>query len=312
MKILAIETTCDDTGLAIIDNGKVTFDVKLSSEESFTNYGGIVPELAARAHGTNIIKLLRKIKNLKDFDFEQISYVAYASEPGLIGSLHVGKILTDTLAWFYGFKIIEVNHIYAHCFSAFIDSEIIEYPFLSLIASGGTTSIFLINSPRDIKVLNKKADDALGEAFDKVGRLLNLPYPGGPEIDKLYNHQLVQKIFKSQAIESDFSFSGAKSKIKTLIDAYKRNKEVVPIEMLASSFQSWAINLLIDKIKHYQAKYHIKLITIGGGVASNSLWREKVAELNLSVIVPKQKYCCDNAAMIGYYALQLINKKDIG
>ena len=304
MKILAIETTCDDTGIAIIDDGNVIFDAKLSSQDFFLNYGGIIPELAARMHGTNIIELLKKVVSLEGFNFEDILYIAYASEPGLIGSLHVGKIFADTLAWFYNLDIIKINHIYAHCYSGLIGIKKIEYPFLSLIASGGTTSIFIINSPNDIKELNKKADDALGEAYDKVGRLLKLPYPGGPEIDKLYNYESVKKIFKKQSIESDFSFSGAKSKIKNLINSYFKKKEIIPVEMLASSFQDWAINLLIDKIIYYKKKYDVKYITIGGGVASNSLWREQTTKFNLNIIIPKKKYCCDNAAMIGYYAFQ--------
>lgn len=306
MIIIAIETTCDDTCISIMEQENIILTERISSEKLLSKYGGIVPEIVAREHGKNINLIINNL-NTK-FDLSRIDFVAYASEPGLAGSLHVGEIFAKTLAWYYGIEIIKINHVIAHCFSAFIGQREVEYPFLSLIASGGSTSLYLITSAEERIELVKKKDDALGEAFDKIGKLLGLKYPGGPEIDKIYDSNLVQNIFKKQAIESDFSFSGAKSKVKSLIDADIRKHQTTNIAMIASSFQDWAINLLIEKIKYYQVKFDIKIITIGGGVSSNSLWREKIKALNVEVISPLKSYCCDNSEMIGFLAFHTIKK----
>ncbi|MGL5630199.1 MAG: tRNA (adenosine(37)-N6)-threonylcarbamoyltransferase complex transferase subunit TsaD [Mycoplasmoidaceae bacterium] len=310
MKIIAIETTCDDTAISIMEDNLIILNEKISSEKFFSDYGGIVPEIAARKHAENIIIIIKNLLNKNKIKLIDVNYVAYASEPGLVGSLHVGEILSRTISWYYNIPLIKINHIIAHCFSAFINNCDVSYPFISLIASGGTTSLFLIKNINDITTICQKKDDALGEAFDKIGRLLGLKYPGGPEIDKIFDPLKVKKIFKKQNVLEDFSFSGVKSKIVSLINFYKKQSQEIPVIELASSFQSWAIDLLIEKIQYYQKIYNVKLITIGGGVSSNSLWKKRIKEIEIPILYPQKDLCCDNAAMIAFLASEKIKNEE--
>ncbi len=308
MKIIGIETSCDDTCISIVEDGKDIYSKRISSENILKSYGGIIPEIAARSHEQSIIDILIDIKS--KFDLNDIDCIAYTNEPGLAVSLHVGKTFANTLSMLLNVPVIPTNHIHGHIYSAFINRpEAIEYPFLSLIASGGTTTLFLINSIDDIVEINKTTDDAVGEAFDKVGRALGLEYPGGISIDKIYDESKVnQKLLPLPKPESTFSFSGIKTKILNIINQEKMKQREIDVVKLASTFQYWSINVLVDKIKYYQKLHNAKLITIGGGVASNSLFRKEIGNLDIINLVPEKQYSCDNATMIAFLGY-LKNKK---
>ncbi len=300
MVVLGIETSCDDTAISLIEDGKDIYSKKISSESILKRYGGIIPEIAARKHEQAVVDILIDLKD--KFDLTKIDYIAYTNEPGLAVSLHVGKIFANTLGLILNKPTIAVNHIHGHIFSPFINHhEDISYPFLSLIASGGTTSLFLVNSVDDIQILNETGDDAIGESFDKVGRALGLDYPGGISIDKIYDETKVNKsLLPFPKPNQQFSFSGIKTKILNLINQSNMKNQQVDVIELASTFQYWSINVLIDKIKYYQNEYDTKLITIGGGVSSNSLFRKEISKLNSKNYIPEQQYSCDNGTMIAF------------
>ncbi len=222
MVVLGIETSCDDTCISIVENGKDLISIRRSSELLLKQYNGIVPEVASRFHEKEIISVFKEIK--ENFDLNKVDYIAYTSEPGLVGSLHVGKIFAESLSFISNKSLIPVNHITGHIFSPFINkANKISYPFLSLIASGGTTKIVQVNSPNDIVDLNITSDDAIGEAFDKVGRILGLDYPGGISIDKIFDISKVDdSLFHIAKPEDDFSFSGVKTKVSNIVNNLKQ------------------------------------------------------------------------------------------
>lgn len=306
---LAIETSCDDTSIAILDEYKVICCVTKDSTSELNSYGGVVPEIASRKHEEYILDVYKECLEKANISCNQIKYICYTNEPGLPGSLHVGEIFAKSLSFLLDIECYPINHIYSHIFSAFINSKDITYPFLSLIASGKTTSIFLIKSPQDIQELVKTKDDAIGETFDKVAKKLNLNYPGGPEIDKIFDKNKVLLNLPKQQIDNDFSFSGIKSHILRIIDQ-QSNSNILDIVVIASSFMDWAITTLTDKLKYFKEKYNVENVCIGGGVASNSLFKERIKFLFKSSYVPQKEYSCDNAAMIGYFFYHLYLSKN--
>lgn len=309
--ILAIETSCDDTSIAILNNNIVLACVTKDSTKELNMYGGIVPEIASRKHEEYIVNVFKECLKSANIDEKQIQYICYTSEPGLPGSLHVGEIFAKTLSFLLDIPFYPINHIHAHIFSSFINSNV-EYPFMSLIASGKTTSIYLINSVNDIKELIKTSDDAVGETFDKVSKYLGYGYPGGPEIDKRFNINKATIKFKTQEIEKDFSFSGIKSNILRIINDSKKNNLPLDDVTIASSFMKWAIDTLIRKLKFFKDKYNIEIITIGGGVSANSLFKSEIKRLFKKSYIPNKEYSCDNAAMIGYlFYEKYLNKTNI-
>ncbi|MGL4647148.1 MAG: tRNA (adenosine(37)-N6)-threonylcarbamoyltransferase complex transferase subunit TsaD [Mycoplasmoidaceae bacterium] len=297
--IIGIETSCDDTSIALLENEKVIQCITVSSEKELSKHGGIVPEIASREHARKIINVFHELIFQTKINYEEITMVAYTAKPGLITSLHVGKIFALTLAWYLNVDVLEIDHIDAHIFSPFINKKEIRYPFLSLIVSGGTTALYKVENSTKISVINKTLDDALGEAYDKVGRYLNLSYPGGPAIDLIFDDQKINYKYKLPRPQDPFSYSGMKSKIKNIIDKNSNDLDVVGI---ASSFQYWAITSLIEKINFYSKKYQINKITIGGGVSANQYFRREIKKSSISYLFPEQEYSCDNAAMIGYLA----------
>ncbi|MBQ6970262.1 tRNA (adenosine(37)-N6)-threonylcarbamoyltransferase complex transferase subunit TsaD [bacterium] len=237
MIIIGIETSCDDTSIAIIKNGKVLANVTSSSTKVHEQYGGIVPELAARKHCTNIDKVFQHAIKIAKIKPNDIDYVAYTSEPGLIGSLHVGKVFAKQLAALLGVKIIQVNHLLAHIFSYFLDHDIkdLKFPFLSVVVSGGHTFIAINYSVNKYRILNSSIDDACGETLDKIGRLLKLPYPGGISIDKIYNSKKVFDLIKHSIADKEFSFSGLKTAVSNLINNLRQKKKKIDTVGIASS-----------------------------------------------------------------------------
>lgn len=298
--IFAIETSCDDTSIAILKNNLVLSCVTSNDLKRSDDYGGIVPEIVSRNHEKVILKTAVEALNKANIDWKDVTHIAYTSEPGLVGSLFIGKIFAKTLAFMLDIKAYEINHIHGHIFSPFINSKP-QYPFLSLIASGKTTSIFLVKNENEIIELTKTLDDAIGEVFDKVGKALGYNYPAGPLIDQNFDIKKTNIKFFKPKIEQDFSFSGIKNKVITMIkNLEKQNKYIDKIE-IGSSFMKWAIDNIINKLNFYSKKYNCKNICIGGGVAANSYFKSEIKKIFLNSYVPKKEFATDNAAMIGYF-----------
>lgn len=296
--ILAIETSCDDTSIAILNNEKVISCITKDSTKFLNQYGGIVPEIASRKHQEMIMEvfdLALKESNISKYD---INHICYTNEPGLPGSLHVGEIFAKSIGMILNIEPKPINHIHGHILSPFIDKEPC-FPYLSLIASGKTTSIFLVKDENHIEEITKTMDDAVGETFDKIGKALGYDYPSGPIIDKNYDSSKATIKIDIPNPKSDFSFSGVKSKIFNIIDQSKKNNTLDKIT-IGSSFQKWAIDTLISKLSYYKNIHNINIVTIGGGVSANSLFKKEINELFERSYVPSPKYSCDNAAMIGY------------
>jgi N6-L-threonylcarbamoyladenine synthase len=235
--ILAIETSCDDTCVAISRNNQILSNIVSSSQNQHKKYGGIVPEIAARSHETNLsISYERAIKQAK-IKQNQITHIGYTALPGLPGSLHMGKIFAKSIGNLLNVPILPINHMYGHIYSfAINDDAKISYPFISLVISGGHTSIYLVKSIKDIQVLNETADDAVGETLDKVGRILGFAYPGGVNIDKTFNLKKANlKLIRHFKPEEKFSFSGIKTHILNLVNQNKMLKHKIDKVAIASS-----------------------------------------------------------------------------
>lgn len=308
--ILAIETSCDDTSIAIIKNGKVLINCAATSEKLQKKYGGIVPEIASRSHCEEIDNVLKTALLNANINIKDINYIAYTSNPGLIGSLHVGKVFALQLASLLNVPVLPINHMIGHVYSYFIDHDgKPNYPFLALIASGGHTFIALFESINKYTILNETTDDAVGEALDKIGRNLGMEYPGGISIDKKYDPNLANlKIISHSPPENDFSFSGIKTAVLNFINNHQVKNEEYDKIQLASSALKWIIDDLMIKLKYWINQYNnIKAIVLGGGVSANSLLRSEVMKINgILILIPSLKYTGDNAAMIGIYAYHKI------
>lgn len=307
--ILSIETSCDDTSIAVIKDGKVIDLSTLTSAAIQNNYGGVVPEVAAREHEKNIIPCFVNILNNNHINLQELDAIAYTNTPGLRVSLNVGEAFATTLSKYLNKPLIKVNHIYGHIFSFLYDYELseVQFPFLSLIASGGHTTIFKVNSATDIEILNETQDDAVGEVFDKIARALKLGYPGGPAIDKQYDEQFATINFLKQKhcySDDKFSFSGYKTQVLNYINQAQMKNIPLDIKTICSSFQKEIISMLVEKLKYYMDQYDIRYISIGGGVAANQLLQSEILKLPAQKhFIPKTKMLCgDNAAMIAIYA----------
>jgi len=306
MRICAIETSCDETAVAIIENGRTVLSNIVSSQiNTHAAFGGVIPEVASRIHIENISIVLEEAIKTANLSMQDIDAFAITQGPGLIGSLHVGLIAAKTLAWYYDKPLIPIHHITGHIYAnQFVDE--LQYPMLALVVSGGHTELVLLREEFKFEILGSTQDDAIGEAFDKVARVMGLPYPGGPQIDRLAKegkpHYKLPKIKTQNPL--DFSFSGLKSSVLQLI---QRNKEELIIADLAYAFQESAINEIINKTLIALEQNSIKHFVLAGGVAANSRLRERVLELNtyypdLKITIPPMWCCTDNAAMIGAVA----------
>lgn len=313
MKILAIESSCDDTSISIINGNEVLSNI-ISSQAIHNSYGGIVPELASRAHINNISSLTDLSLKESKLDIKDIDAIAVTSEPGLLGSLIVGSSFAKGLSLKYNLPLIPVNHIDGHIYSGCLEDSSLKFPFISLVVSGGHTSLFFVKSYVDFKVIGMTKDDAAGEAFDKISKLMGLGYPGGPIIDKLAKDGNKNKYdFPRSMINSDdfdFSFSGLKTSVRYFI---QKNFELPLDELekkdIAASVQSAIIDVLIHKTIKASNKHDVKNIVIGGGVSANSLLRSeflKLQDKGYKIVLPKMEYCIDNAAMIGFMAAKKI------
>lgn len=308
--ILGIETSCDETSLALMINNKLIDELTTSSAKIQTNFGGVVPEIATRYHQSNIHMLFQKILKKHNLTSNDLTHIIYTKLPGLPGCLHVGACFAKTLSNLLNIKLIGINHLYGHLFSPYIDLNIEpKFPILGLVISGGHTTIYLANSYTEIHILNETKDDAVGEVYDKVARALGLGYPGGPKIDKLFNLKKNNIHFlKNNLPEHDqFSFSGIKTSVLNYINTCKQNNSEIDTESIATSFQKTIIDDIIKKIK-YQLKIHsnINEIAVGGGVAANSYLRNELVKIHSNVLISPLKYTGDQASMIVFYGSKLI------
>ena len=313
MKILAFETSCDETSVAIVENGKNVLSNIVSSQINIhKEYGGVVPEIASRHHIENILPVLDEAMEKADCQLKDIDYIAVTNTPGLIGSLLVGLMFAKSLSYANKIPLIPVNHIEGHIFSNFIENDI-ELPAVSLIVSGGHTDLYYLeerNGKIAVDLLGETLDDAVGESYDKIARILELPYPGGPEIEKISpGGKNILNIKKPNVEGYNFSFSGIKTYITNYINKEKMKGNNVNKEDIAKSFQEIVVEVLYDKVLKAVNKKSVNTLLVAGGVSANKRLRKKFEELpeNIKIYFPKMEYCTDNGAMIGaaaYYKLK--------
>lgn len=313
--ILAIESSCDDTSAAVLKNQTVLSNI-VASQKVHENYGGVVPELASRAHQQNIIPVVDQALKDAGISKKELNAIAYTQGPGLLGSLLVGGSFAKGLSAGLNIPLIEVNHMQAHILAHHIDgnnpqNEKPNFPFLCLTVSGGHTQIVRVDSPNEMKVIGKTLDDAAGEAFDKVAKILGLPYPGGPLVDKNAKGVSTAKYSfpKGNIADLDFSFSGLKTAFLYFIrDEIKKNEKFIEDNLsdICFSIQHTIVTTLLEKLEKASEQTAITDIAIAGGVSANSYLRSELLALgekkNWNVFIPKFEYCTDNAAMIGITA----------
>ena len=313
--ILAIESSCDDTAASVLKNDKVLSNV-VANQLIHNNFGGVVPELASRAHQQNIVPVVTAALKKANIKKEDLSAIAFTQGPGLMGSLLVGSSFAKSLSVGLQIPLISVNHMQAHILAHFIDEENFEkpvFPFLALTISGGHTQIVKVNGFFEMEIIGETTDDAVGEAFDKSAKILGLPYPGGPLVDK-YAQLGNPKAFvftKPKIVGLDFSFSGLKTAILYFIQKKKlENPDFITENLndICASIQHTIIEILMDKLKLAVAITGINQVAIGGGVSANSGIRKTLKEAeNLygwKTFIPKFEYTTDNAAMIGIVGYQ--------
>ena len=314
MKILAIDTSCDDTSVAIVENGnKVLSSVLSSSIDAYKEFQGVVPEIAARKHIEAIIYVMDKALKDASLKLNDIDLFAVTNRPGLLGSLLVGVGTAKGLAFAMRKPLIALDHIASHIYSPHLTNEI-EFPYIALVVSGGHTIITEVHSHGEYKVVGTTLDDAVGEAYDKVSKFLNLGYPGGPIIDKLAqkgdkNAIKYPLILLSGADEFNFSYSGLKTACVYSTKKYLKENYEATNENIAAAFQISAIEPLYIKTLKYAERSGIKRVTISGGVACNSYLRERFSNSkDFECYLPELKYTTDNAAMVGGLAYYMKDK----
>lgn len=303
MIILAVESSCDETSVAILKNGKeVLSHIVFTQIDIHKIYGGVVPEIASRNHVKHITLLLEEALKEANLKPNQIDYVSVTNGPGLIGSLLVGINAATAFAYANNIPIIGTNHLIGHIYAASIDNDL-KFPLIALLVSGGHTELIYMESDYKFEIIGETLDDAVGEAYDKVARTLNLSYPGGPVIDRLAKEGIDEYEIPRALIDSNdlnFSFSGIKSSVINKVHNLSQKGLEVNVNNMAASFQNSVIDILIHKTNLALEKYNVDNLIIAGGVAANSELRRRVAlEINASnIIIPKFAYCTDNAAMI--------------
>lgn len=318
--IFAIESSCDETSASIIKNGNIEIaTVVLSQMDIHALYGGVVPEIASRHHIENITMVLEETLTKAQLTMDDIDAIAVTYGPGLIGSLLIGVQAAKTLAYIYNKPLIPVHHIAGHIYANNLVKPM-EFPLIALVVSGGHTELIYMKEDYSFEKIGGTLDDAVGEAYDKVARVLGLSYPGGPMIDKL---SLEGKDTYNLPIPLDdnsynFSFSGLKSAVINLVHNEEQRGNKIRIADLATTFQNRSIEILTKKTMRAMKEYHVKHLIIAGGVSANKILRNRFQELclenNIELTVPKMKYCTDNAAMIGaagYFAYKLGRRADL-
>ena len=315
MKILAIETSCDETSVAVIEDGKKILSNIVSSQiEIHEKYGGVVPEIASRHHIENILPVFNEALKEAKVTIDDIDYIAVTYTPGLIGALLVGVSFAKALSYSRGIPLIPIHHLKGHVYSSFIEYDI-KLPAISLVVSGGHTLLIKIDEEHNFEFIGETLDDAAGEVYDKVARLLDLGYPGGPKIDKLSETgKPTLKIKKPNIKENEFSFSGIKTFVTNYIHNEKMRGNDIVREDIARSFQDITVEILCEKAINLCNKENIKTLTVAGGVSANSALRKRMIEMgkenDIKVYFPNLEYCTDNAAMIGMAAYYELKKQE--
>lgn len=316
--ILGIESSCDETSASICINGEIHSNV-IATQAIHAKYGGVIPELASRAHQQNIIPTVEEAIRQAKVSKNQIDAVSFTRGPGLLGALLVGTSFAKSFALAQNIPLIDINHMQAHILAHFIEDPKPNFPFLCLTVSGGHTQIVLVKDYFEMELLGETLDDAAGEAFDKTAKILNLPYPGGPLIDKFAKegNSAAYKLPEPQIPGLNFSFSGLKTAILYLVqDQLKQNPDFLTHHMadLCASVQSRIVSILLNKLKKAAKETGVKDIAIAGGVSANSGLRQSLIEMgekyNWRVFIPKFEYCTDNAAMIAIAGYHKFLKKD--
>lgn len=308
IRILAIETSCDETAAAVVENGRRVLSNVISSQiEIHRLYGGVVPEIASRNHMEKINQVINQALEEADVALDGIDAVGVTYGPGLVGALLVGVAEAKAISYARGLPLVGVHHIEGHVSANYIEHPELEPPFLCLIVSGGHTNLVIVEDYGEFRILGSARDDAAGEAFDKVARAIGLRYPGGPEIDKLAGEGNPQAIsFPRAKIEGapyDFSFSGVKSSVLNYINQRKMQGLEIPKADLAASFQHSVVSVLTEHAMQAAEEFHIDRVALAGGVAANQGLRRAMSqaceERGLALYYPSPVYCTDNAAMIG-------------
>ena len=314
--ILGIESSCDDTSAAVIADGLLLSNV-IAGQQVHAEYGGVVPELASRAHQQNIVPVVDAAIKRAGIDRSELSAIAFTRGPGLIGSLLVGTSFAKGLSLGLRIPIIDVNHLHGHVLAHFVrqqpDDRVPEFPYLCLLISGGNSQLIMVRGYNDMEILGRTIDDAAGEAFDKCAKVMGLPYPGGPHIDRLAAEGDPKrfKFARPHITGLDYSFSGLKTSfLYTLRDGLRANPDFIEENKadLAASLQSTIIAILLDKLEKAVKQTGVRTVAIGGGVSANSGVRAAVADFcqqyGIEAFIPERKFTTDNAAMVaiaGYF-----------
>ena len=318
--ILAIESSCDETSVSIIKNGCDEIGtVVLSQMDTHANYGGVVPEIASRMHIENITLVIEECLNKCDMNMNEVTAIAVTYGPGLIGSLMIGVQAAKVLSFVYNKPLIPVHHIAGHIYANNLVKRM-QFPLIALVVSGGHTELVYMEKDYSFKKIGGTLDDAVGEAYDKVARVLGLNYPGGPLVDKLAH--IGKDTYNLPIPLNDdsynFSFSGLKSAVINLAHNEKQKGNDIIVENLAASFQNRVVDILVKKTMRAMEEYKVKNLIVAGGVSANQGLRQKITEecekYEYNLTIPNLKYCTDNAAMIGaagYFAYEEGRRADL-
>lgn len=312
--ILGIESSCDETSVSIVKNGRIDIaTVVLSQMDTHSNYGGVVPEIASRMHVENITIVIEECLAKANLNMDDITAIAVTYGPGLIGSLLIGVVAANTLSYIYKKPLVPVHHIAGHIYANNLETEM-QFPLIALVVSGGHTDLIYMKDNYSFKRIGGTLDDAVGEAYDKVARVAGLPYPGGPSVDKLsYEGKDIYPLPLPLDDNSyNFSFSGLKSAVINLVHNEEQRGNEINHADLACSFQARTVEILTKKTMKALNEYKVNNLIVAGGVAANSGLRTKLVELckekNINLTVPTLKYCTDNATMIaaaGFFAYNI-------
>lgn len=318
--ILAIESSCDETSVSIIKNGcEEIATIVLSQMNVHANYGGVVPEIASRMHVENITMVIEECLIKANMTMKDIDAIAVTYGPGLIGSLLIGVMAAKTLAYIYNKPLVPVHHIAGHIYANNLVKKM-EFPLIAIVVSGGHTELVYMKEHYSFEVIGSTLDDAVGEAYDKVARVIGLPYPGGPNIDKLAREGNDTYNLPNPLDDGsfNFSFSGIKSAVINLVHNEEQRGNEIRKADLARSFENRVVNVLAKKTMSALQEYNVKNLVVAGGVSANKWLRDKLSDLcekdGVNLIIPDMKYCTDNAAMIGaagYFAYKLDKLADL-
>ena len=305
--ILAVESSCDETAAAVLKGGREVLSSEiLSSCTEHVRFGGVVPEIASRAHTTAISQAVQRAVQKAGITLQDLDAVAVTYGAGLVGALLVGVSYAKALAWSLGIPLVPVSHIRGHLAAAYLADTTLTPPFIGLLASGGHTAIMLVKDYDTFEILGSTLDDAAGEAFDKVARVLGLEYPGGPNVERLAKEGTPCMPFPKMLKGGggyDFSYSGLKTYVINAVNTASQKGETINKADMAASFQSAALDVLVEKAVKAAKEYRVSTIAVGGGVAANGYLREAITRAgkqnDLRVVLPPRWLCTDNAAMIG-------------